>query len=640
MVQGSPHLAEMFASSAIGSLKHRGPDGSGLEHLPSQPCIVGHTRLAILDLGDAASQPMSDGDKRFWITFNGEIYNFRELREQLESEGRVFSSTGDTEVLLQACTAWGIDRTVRNVRGMFAFALVDQAKGTVTLARDRFGEKPLYFRITDGTLLFGSEIKALLAPNMQHVLDDTAVSDFLELQYCPSPETCLEDVEMVRPGHYVEIPISSHIRRADVSEVCFFDVASVAMHAKQRAFSGSLEEASGEFLSLLDETVARQMLSDVPLGAFLSGGIDSSLVASSMAKVHNGRVATFSIGFADSDFDESHLAREVAHHLGTRHTEFVVTESDALSVIPLLPQIYDDPFADSSAIPTYLLSKLTREHVTVALSGDGGDELFGGYNRYFLGRGAWQLLSKVPRPLRRSTSGLLGSLSSGQLDRLGQVVSFGGRKLFDGRLSARTKKIQAVLDSNEISDLYTRIVRHRIPGLDDISRQNRWLPTSPAGLDPAEMMMLWDVQTYLCGDILTKVDRAAMANSLETRVPFLDYDLFEFAWSLPLNLKVSGSQGKLVLKEALSQRVPREIWERPKRGFAIPLADWLRAGLKEWAEDLLFESSPYERLFDRLQLKTMWIEHQSGDINHQDLLWTVLMLKMWLNYWTPVIQSR
>jgi asparagine synthase (glutamine-hydrolysing) len=614
MICDSPLLAEELVSSALDSLKHRGPDNCGLKVLADQPCILGHTRLAILDLGETAAQPMSSEEERFWITFNGEIYNFHELRERLRSEGVVFSSTGDTEVLLKSCVTWGVDKTLQIIHGMFAFALVDQMRGTVILARDRFGEKPLYFRITDGSLTFGSEIRSLHHPNITRVIDKTSIAEYLKFQYCPSPRTGLEDIESVPAGHYLEVPISNYIERVDIKDVCYFDPVSVALQARKHRFRGSLAEASLEFLSLFDDIIGRQMLSDVPLGAFLSGGVDSTLVAASMAKVHSGQVETFSIGFADSGFDESFVSREVAGFLGTRHTEFVVTESDALSVIPLLPE--------------------------VALSGDGGDELFGGYNRYFLGSTAWRYLSKIPKPLRASSSDLLGRVSSKQLDRLGRAISFDGRRIFDGHLAARKTKMMALLDSDQISDLYDGVVSHCITEVDGATPNARWLSPLPAAFEPAEKMMLWDIQSYLCGDILTKVDRAAMANSLETRVPFLDPTLFEFAWSLPLDFKISGRKGKIILKEALSQRVPRDLWDRPKRGFAVPLASWLRNGLKDWAEDLLFESSPYTRLFDNLRLKLMWAEHQSEQANHQDILWSVLMLKMWLNHWTPTIQSR
>ncbi len=627
------HVDDLM-TRGLASLSHRGPDGSGWISLSSMPVVLGHTRLAIIDLQETSAQPMVNAEGNCWLTFNGEIYNFREIRQALEEEGCEFRTSGDTEVLLEALTSWGIARTLEAVRGMFAFAFADSRTKSVTLARDRFGEKPLFLALDHGSVRFASEIKALAATGLPLSLDKDAAEAFLSLSYSPLPRTTSCEVFAVEPGSFVEIPTSPVIRAEDLRSTRYFDCRSVASASMKRGFQGDLVAAVNEFHSVFDQSVRRQMVSDVPLGAFLSGGIDSSLVVASMMRSSSSIVRSFSIGFAESDFNEADVAGDVARALGTEHTEFVVSESDALEVISKLPTVYDDPFGDSSAIPTYLLSQLTKQYVTVALSGDGGDELFAGYNRYFLGTRAWRTLSHVPRFARRSLAGIFASIPATQLDQLGRITSGGGKRIFDGRLSARRSKILALLRAEQLEDLYAEVVSHH-SGLDLRNFQLvEWLPASPEGLSPAEMMMLWDTQTYLPGDILTKVDRAAMAHSLETRVPFLDSDVFEFAWSLPLDMKVRDGQGKFILKEALADRVPRQIWDRPKRGFAVPLAAWLRGGLKEWAEGVLFEPSSCDEIIKNDRLKALWDEHQNGSTNNQDILWNMLMLRMWLREWT------
>jgi asparagine synthase (glutamine-hydrolysing) len=441
----------------------------------------------------------------------------------------------------------------------------------------------------------------------------------------------------VLPGELIQIRLSDNIKPTDLSPVCYYNVEQIAIQARNTPYTGTFSQATERFTELLENSVAQQLVSDVPLGAFLSGGIDSSLVVASMAKLSKSPVLTFSIGFEEDSFNEAQHAREVAAHLGTNHTEFIVTDAEALAVIPKLARHFDDPFGDSSEIPTLLLTELTRRHVTVALSGDGGDELFGGYNRYFIGANLWSKVGRIPQPVRRGGSRVLRGMSSQRLDQVGRAVSMKGRYFFDGRLSARATKLAALLDLNRLDEVYKAVVSH---WTDDIVIGTRWLDSAIDQMDslsPAEQMMILDTQRYLPSDILVKVDRASMANSLETRVPFLDPDLFEFAWSLPLEYKIKGREGKVISKAALEKMVPRQLWDRPKKGFAIPLEKWLKHGLRDWAEELLLDQSIAPGLLDNNAVMNCWAEHQNGENNNQDRLWDVLMLKMWIKEWATVV---
>ena len=636
LVATQPNIAHQALVSATEALKHRGPDGNRVELFSDVLCGLGHTRLSILDLHDTAAQPMRDATKRFSITFNGEIYNYQSLRSCLIAEGFTFTSTGDTEVLLRACIHWGVEETLHRVRGMFAFGFIDHDANMLTLARDRFGEKPLYYGIQGGSLSFGSEVKAVLPFLQDAALDPTAIAGFLRYQYCPAPTTAFQNIRQVLPGQFIQIRLSDHISPTDLSSICYYNVEQIAIQARNTPYTGTFSQATERFTELLENSVAQQLVSDVPLGAFLSGGIDSSLVVASMAKLSKSPVLTFSIGFEEDSFNEAQHAREVANHLGTTHTEFIVTDAEALAVIPKLARHFDDPFGDSSEIPTLLLTELTRRHVTVALSGDGGDELFGGYNRYFIGANLWSKVGHVPQPIRRGGSRILRAMSSERLDQVGRAVSINGRYFFDGRLSARASKLASLLDLNRLDEVYKAVVSH---WTDDIVISARWLDSAidhMGSLSPAEQMMILDTQRYLPSDILVKVDRASMANSLETRVPFLDPDLFEFAWSLPLEYKIKGREGKIISKAALEKMVPRQLWDRPKKGFAIPLEKWLKHGLRDWAEELLLDQSIAPGLLDNNAVMNCWTEHQNGESNNQDRLWDVLMLKMWIKEWvTP-----
>lgn len=616
--------------SAIKQLEHRGPDGKGVLHNPQSFMLLGHTRLSILDLTNSASQPMQDAEGNV-ITFNGEIYNYKDIRENHLDSTLAFSSSGDTEVLLKACVDLGIKKTLNLCRGMFAFAYLDNKSEFLFLARDRFGEKPLYYYVDDGTLVFASEIKAILEIVSPLEIDLDNIASFLRFQYSEPGKTAFASIRQVLPGHFLKIPVSSYITADQIEDATYWSPKEVIQN-RNINFDRTIEDSALEFLELLSSSVKSQLVSDVPIGAFLSGGIDSSLVVSLMKQHSESDVHSFSIGFDDRRFDESSHARAVADYIGTKHTEFIVSGNDVLELIPLLPRAYDDPFGDSSQLPTLLLSKLTREHVTVALSGDGADELFGGYNRYFIGDTLWKKLKYIPSPLAHVASRLVRKTRPSVLDAIGGIVSLGGRVGFSGSLSTRAERLVSVLDSRKFEDFYTGLVSHwDIPPIKSAHQSHRTIDT-PRHLNEIEKMMYWDTTTYLPSDILTKVDRAAMSYSLETRAPFLTPEIFEFAWNLPIEQKVSSSAGKLVLKEALAQIIPSALWDRPKQGFGVPLGSWLRSELKEWAEDLLSNPTGSEFL-DHELLRIKWIEHTSNLRNWEYLLWDILMLKIWIRQW-------
>lgn len=626
-----------LAAAMANTLTHRGPDDTGTWADGTHGIGLAHRRLAVLDLSPAGHQPMMSACGRFVIVFNGEIYNHAELRAAVEGEGAAVTWRGhsDTETLLAACAAWGLDVALRRATGMFALALWDRVARRLSLARDRLGEKPLYYGWQGDAFLFGSELKALRAhPAWQTGIDRAALARYMRVGYVPTPLTIWQGIRKLPPGAILDIAADTPraVLPAPTSYWRALDVASagVAVDLDDRQAIASLD-------ALLRSGIARQMVADVPLGAFLSGGVDSSTVAALMQAQSSRPVRTFSIGFAESDYNEACHARAVAAHLGTDHTELLLTPADAMGVIPRLPEMYDEPFGDSSQIPTHLVASLARQHVTVSLSGDGGDELFGGYNRYLWGRLLWRRTGYLPRDLRILGSRLLTALSPARWDSLTAALP---RRMRLPAFGDKLHKLAGVIDATDADDLYQRLIsQQRDPESIVLGATGAeiWADAEAsafAGHDVSERMMFHDLVGYLCDDILTKVDRAAMAVSLETRVPLLDHHLVEFAWRLPLHMKIRNGQGKWLLRQVLYRYVPQDLIERPKQGFGIPLDAWLRGPLRDWAEALLDEDRlKREGYLHPEPVRRKWSEHLSGRRNWQHWLWNVLMFQAWRERW-------
>lgn len=627
-------IAALVAAMAA-TLARRGPDGEGVWVDAAAGVGLGHRRLAIIDLSPGGRQPRVSADGRLVITYNGEIYNYRELRAELETAGHRFESQSDTEVLVEACAAWGVEHAVERLVGIFAFALWDRASRTLTLARDHLGVKPLYWTWTGGRLLFGSELKALRAhPGWLPELDRDAVAAYLRFNYVPAPRTIHKGVFKLEPGCRLTL-------RAGAEPVVtrYWDLRTVARAGlADRLEDLSDAEAVDRLETLLRDAVGRQMVADVPLGAFLSGGIDSSVVAALMQTQSPRPVRSFTIGFHDPGYDEARQAKAVAAHLGTDHTELYVEPSHALDVIPRLPEWFDEPFADVSQIPTFLVAEMTRRHVTVALSGDGGDELFAGYNRYLWGDAVWRRLGRLPGGLRAGLAGALTALPPARWDAVFRMVP---ARLRPRQAGEKLHKLARVLGHDRPDALYRGLVSQwdepaaLVPGAVE-PRGILWDAAVAAEVpDFMERMQLFDSLTYLPDDILTKVDRASMANGLEARVPLLDHRLVAFAWRLPRRFKLRDGTGKWLLRQVLYRHVPPALVDRPKMGFAVPLDAWLRGPLRDWAEALLDERRLREEgLLEPGPIRRLWAEHLSGTRNGQYPLWGVLMLQAWRERWT------
>jgi asparagine synthase (glutamine-hydrolysing) len=616
------------------SITTRGPDDAGVWEDEGAGLVLAHRRLSILDLSSAGHQPMHSPCGRYALVYNGETYNHQELREELEDVDGAFDWRGhsDTETLLAAVCHWGLQGALERLNGMFAFALWDAKESTLFLARDRMGEKPLYYGRSGKSFLFGSELKALAAhPEWSGEVDRNALALYMRHNYVPTPWSIYRGIAKLPPAHFVAIREGG----STVDEPqCYWNLAQVA----EKGVSGFTEDSetlTDELEKLLRDAVSRRMAADVPLGAFLSGGYDSTTIAALMQAQSRRPIKTFTIGFHEEGYNEAVHARAVAEHLGTDHTELYVTPEQAMSVIPKLPMIYDEPFSDSSQIPTYLVSQLARKDVTVSLSGDGGDELFYGYGRYFKTEQIWGKLSRIPLPLRRLTAAAMVKAPGNVLESVMQLLP---QKYRIKHLADRLPKIAEILGHQTGEAFYKEMVSHsKDPGKlvlgatepeTILSRSDR-LPNLP-GLQ--ERMMYLDSMTYLPDDILTKVDRASMAVSLEARVPLLDHRLVEFAWQVPTEYKYRYGQGKWLLRQVLYRYVPPELMDRPKMGFGVPIEQWLRGPLREWAEELLNE----ERLrkdgfFDPGPIRTMWEEHVSGKRRWHYYLWDVLMFQAWLD---------
>ena len=633
------HIARDMADT----LHHRGPDDHGVWTDAQAGVALGHRRLSIIDLSAAGHQPMASHDRRYVVAYNGEIYNFQDLRATLEGLGHPFRGHSDTEVLLAAVVEWGPMEALKRCNGMFALALWDRTQRTLILARDRLGEKPLYFGWAGSVFLFASELKALRAtPGFASEVDRGALALLLRHNYVPAPYTIHRGVYKLPPATMLRV--TGDICAADPGladlETRFepyWSAREVAEAGAADPFRGSEEEAVEALDACLREAVASRMVADVPLGAFLSGGFDSSTVVALMQAQSDRAVRTFSIGFHEAGYDEAQHAKAVAEHLGTDHTELYVTPDEARAVIPRLPALYDEPFADSSQIPTFLVSQLARQHVTVSLSGDGGDELFGGYNRYFWAEDLWQNFGRLPAPARRGLAAGLSHLSPETwqwiFDRLGPVLP---ARLRQPRAGEKVHKLAGILGAHGQEALYygllshwtapARVVRDAAEPATILTDPPRWAEVG--GFTPR--MMYLDMVTYLPDDILTKVDRASMAVSLEARVPLLDHRVVEFAWRLPLSLKVRDGQGKWALRRVLDRYVPRALTERPKMGFGVPIDHWLRGPLRDWAEALLDANRlRREGFFEPEPVRELWSEHLSGQGNWQYHLWDVLVFQAW-----------
>lgn len=621
-----------LAEAMTQRLVHRGPDSGAAWTHDRVSVAFGHRRLAIIDLSDDGAQPMHRG--ALTITYNGEIYNYLELRTLLEAEGVQFASHSDTEVLLAAIERWGIDGALQRAVGMFAFGLWDDRNATLTLARDRFGEKPLYFAHCTGRLAFASELKAFRElPDFRPALNREAIDAFLRRGYVPGSSSVFDGVRQVVPGTAMQFRIGQIIESTDT--ITYWDVDREIDAARTSPFSGSAAEAADELERLLTGVVRAQTVADVPLGSFLSGGIDSSTITALLQKVSVKPVQTFTIG-SNSSSSEANEAAAVARHLGTEHTELIAGSKEALDVVPMLPTMYDEPFADSSQIPTFLVARLARQHVTVALSGDGGDEVFGGYNRHIAAGSSWPRLERFPVSVRRAVGRSVLGVRPARWDALERPLGRMGLSTVKGGLGNRIHKSAGVLGARTTAELHETLTTHWPASLSlvDGVQPSRFIETSSStGWSPrlgsAERMMRLDTKSYLVDDILTKVDRAAMATSLETRVPFLDPSVFRFAWSLPIGMRVGANCGKLVVRDVLARHVPRPLWDRPKTGFAIPLGDWLRGPLRPWAEAHLTTSRLLASGLAAEPIRETWQAHCAGRRNSEHALWNVMMLLAW-----------
>lgn len=611
-----------------GALAHRGPDRGDVWLHGTKPVAFGHRRLAIIDLSADGAQPMHRGP--LTITYNGELYNYRELQSELIAAGVCFRSKSDTEVLLAAIEVWGIERALERAVGMFAFALWDDRDDTLWLARDRFGEKPLYVWRQGGGLAFASELKALESlPGFGSAVDRAALDSFLRTGCLPGGTSIYRDVAQVPPGS------AMGFRRGDFSgaprTLQYWSIEAAIAQARATPFTGSPEEAADELERVLLAAVGRQAVADVPLGCFLSGGIDSSTVTALLQRVSDRPVRTFTIG-SDSESDETDEAAAVAAHLGTDHTSLKVSGRDALEIVPRLATMYDEPFGDSSQIPTFLVSQLARRDVTVALSGDGGDEVFGGYRRHVSAARRWQQITNVPLPMRQIVSGAVRRVRPGVFDALERPLRSTGRWKLKGGLGNHVHKGARAFGAESSAALIEALTTQWSPAIQLVegSAPSRFTRADDPLLSVAENMMRLDTANYLVDDILTKVDRAAMANSLETRVPFLDPSVFAFAWSLPQHLKIGPRNGKLVVRDVLAKYVPRPLFERPKSGFAVPLGSWLRGPLEGWANAMLQPARLREAGLVSEPITCAWDDHVAGRRNVEHALWNVLMFLAWL----------
>ena len=622
-------------------LQHRGPDDSGEWVDASHGIAFGHRRLSIIDLSPLGHQPMHSAHERYVLIFNGEIYNFRSLRAELEQLGHGFRSHSDTEVMLVAFEQWGVHAATKRFNGMFAYALWDRSERRIYLARDRMGEKPLYYGWQGNTFMFASELKALRAhPAFRNQINREALVLLMRYAYVPAPHSIYHGIFKLPPGMLLAVDCSQRPQAHPQPEP-YWQLRDAAQHARAHPQAYDEHERIAELDTLLRDAVKMRMESDVPLGAFLSGGIDSSLIVALMQAQHAQPVKTFTIGFDDRDYDEAPYAKRVAHHLGTAHTELNVSPEVARAVIPRLARLYDEPFADSSQIPTFLVAELARRHVTVCLSGDGGDELFCGYRRYFRGHQLWNKIAWLSQGSRNLLARAITTIPTRMLNRSLYGLRNATAKISrPGAVGDKLHKFADMITAHHANDFYERLITFW-QGNKSLVRGAADPPRLYADFKPdfdlkefSERMMYLDALHYLPDDILVKVDRASMAVSLEARVPLLDHRVVEFAWQLPLALKLRNDHGKWLLRQVLYRYVPAEFFVREKKGFGVPLAAWLRGPLREWAEALLEENRlQREGFFEPQPIRRRWLEHLRGDYEWQYDLWNVLMFQAWLEEW-------
>ncbi len=605
----------------ISKIRNRGPDDSGTWSDPKNGIAVAHCRLAIVDLTAAGKQPMHSSSGRFVLAYNGEVYNAPQIRDELSLLGHKFKGHSDTEVIVQAFEEWGILNSSQKFIGMFALAVWDNKLEELTLMRDRLGVKPMYFGKINNTFFFGSQLKSFFVhPLWKNQINKDALSRFIKFNYVPAPYSIFQDISKLRPATILTID-----KQQKINTVKYWDIEKIVVHQKSNMLYESESVIIKNLEDLLKSSVKMRMLSDVPLGAFLSGGIDSSLVVSLMQELSNSKIKTFTIGFNEKDHNEADFAKEVADHLGTDHYELILDPHQALNFIPSLPEIYDEPFADSSQIPTLLVAKLSREQVTVALSGDGGDELFAGYNRYYLWNNIFSKIAWLPKSLRKILAKTISATSLNTWEQVNKLVKF--RNLGD-----RLYKLANILPFKSAQDFYNKVISFWLdqdPLLYN-AVGNSYDINIPKDLNVIEEMQFLDLNNYLPDDILTKVDRASMTYSLEAREPLLDHRLVEFSWQLPMNYKIRNGQQKWILKKILTKYVPEKLINRPKMGFGVPIDKWLRSELRDWAVELLDPKKLDEQgLFNSKIVNEKLQQHLVGTRNYQYDLWGVLMFQAW-----------
>jgi asparagine synthase (glutamine-hydrolysing) len=620
------------------SIKHRGPNDSDEWYDPNSKIGLSHRRLSIIDLTKFGRQPMISKSGRYVIVYNGEIYNHLDLRNELSN--KYWNGSSDTETLLQCFEEWELDKTLIKIVGMFSFALWDGKLRCLTLCRDRMGEKPLYFGWQgtgyNSAFLFGSELKALTVhPQFRQEINRDAIALQLRHNYIPAPYSIYNDIYKLLPGHYLQLNENDFKKKFLPDSKPYWSLTDVAISGANNPLTLSIEDIINQLEKLLHTSIKQKMISDVPLGAFLSGGVDSSTVVALMQAQSAHKIKTFSIGINDDDYNEAKYAKEVAKHLGTDHTEIYVSAQQAMAVIPKLPTLYDEPFSDSSQIPTFLVSQLAKQYVTVSLSGDGGDELFCGYNRYTMSKNLWNKLSLIPFSFRKILASGIDSITPQSWNKLVKYVPSLNKYLNFGD---KIHKGANLLNCRTLSELHYKLVSHCqnpneivLNSKEPSTFLTNYKPKLP-GLDDQQQMMALDSLTYLPDDILVKIDRAAMAISLETRVPFLDHRVVEYAWRIPQSLKLRNGQSKWILRQILYKYVPKKIIERPKMGFGIPIGTWLRGPLRDWAECLLNATRLRQQGYLNPDLiRAKWSEHLSGKRNWQYHLWDVLMFQSWLD---------
>ncbi len=637
---------ERLLKSMANRLTHRGPDDEGVWFDPVSRIGLAHRRLSILDLSPRGHQPMSSHSGRWVIAYNGEIYNFKELRRQLDAESRdtdpiAWQGDSDTEVILASIERWGVQKALESFIGMFAFALWDREERALWLVRDRLGIKPLYYGWQGKTFLFGSELKPLRAhPDFRGDIDHDVLPLFLRHNNIPAPWSIYSGIHKLLPGTTLCLKDPAPGKLPQPRP--YWSALDNTQHGLDHPFTGTEDEAAEQLESLLNTAISLRMIADVPLGAFLSGGVDSSCVVALMQKISSRKVKTFTIGFNESGYNEAEDALAVARHLGTDHTELYVTPEEAREVIPSLPEFYDEPFADSSQIPTFLVSQLARQKVTVSLSGDGGDELFGGYNRYLWAESIWNRMKRVPPPIRYVTAGGMKTISAETWDTLFSIL----KPVLPASLrfqhpGEKFHKLAHMLKADSPEAVYQTLISQWLhpesltPGATTLETPLAAAMKSTGHWDFRRRMMAWDTISYLPDDILTKVDRASMAVSLEARVPLLDHRVVEFSARLPHSMKFHPQGSKWLLRKVLYRHVPQKLIERPKAGFGVPIGDWLRGPLRGWGEALLNSRRLKESGFNPVPIRTLWEQHLSEKTNGQHPLWCVLMYQAWKEHIEP-----